>query len=92
VKHLVVFCSIAIALLASFPAAAQGGPGGRRFGHAGPPRQPPPQRVPVRDATADQRNANPMRLTPEQRQQLRRDIHDHGRDIYRDRGEAPRRR
>jgi hypothetical protein len=24
-------------------------------------------------------------MTPEQRRQLRRDVHDHGRDIYRDR-------
>ncbi len=47
----------------------------------GPPGRPtPPQQVPARD-TAN-RDA---RMTPEQRRQLRRDVHDHGRDIYRER-------
>lgn len=92
VKSLVVFCSMAVVLLASFQAVAQQPDMSRRLGQDGPPRQPP-QRVPVRDAAAQDRNAGrPMQMTPEQRQQLRRDIHDHGRDIYRERGKGGRRR
>jgi hypothetical protein len=30
------------------------------------------------------------RLTPQEGEQLRRDVNDHGRDIYRDRSGAPR--
>jgi len=87
VKFLVVFFSVAL-LLPSFPAAAQ-----NRSGPGNPARPPSPQRVPVRDATTDNRNADrPMQMTPEQRQQLRRDIHDHGREIYRERGKGGRRR
>jgi len=90
---MVVFLSVAMGLLSSFPAAAQNRPEGRGFGQGNSARPPAPQRVPVRDASAEGRNANrPMQMTPEQRQQLRRDIHDHGRDIYRDRGRGGRRR
>ena len=92
-NRLVVLCSIATLLLVTFPAAAQNSPGDRRFGQGSRVRQPPPQRVPARDATGEDRKARrDVRMTPEQRQQLRRDIHDHGRDIYRDRGDAGRRR
>jgi hypothetical protein len=49
---------------------------------------PPPQRdqMPPRDAQ------DPLRgqLTPDERRQLRRDIGDHGRDVYRDRRPPPR--
>jgi len=93
VKYGVVFFSVAIALLPSFPAAAQNRPEGRGFGPGNPARPPAPQRVPVRDPVAENRNASRhMQMTPEQRQQLRRDIHDHGRDIYRDRGKGGQRR
>jgi len=92
VKYLVVFFSVAMLLLA-VPAAAQNGPDERRFGQGNSLRQPAPQRVPVRERAVENRNANrSMQMTPEQRQQLRRDIHDHGRDIYRDRGNARQRR
>jgi hypothetical protein len=78
---LIALSGVVLILLASLPAAAQQaqqpGRGGGR-GAAGRPT--PPQQVPVRDAT--NRDA---RMTPEQRRQLRRDVHDHGRDIYRDR-------
>jgi len=40
--------------------------------------------VPARDTTNRDVNRD-ARMTPEQRRQLRRDVHDHGRDIYRDR-------
>lgn len=93
-KSWVVFCSVALVALASFPAVAQQteGQGGRRFGPGGPGHQGPPQRVPAREEKGDNRGGRNMHMTPEQRQQLRRDIHDHGRDIYRERGEARRRR
>jgi hypothetical protein len=40
--------------------------------------------VPARDTTNRDANRD-ARMTPEQRRQLRRDVHDHGRDIYRGR-------
>ena len=76
--------SCMLILLASLPATAQ--QGGKRMGPGGPGRDMPPQQVPVRDADLQQRDAHREgRMTPEQRRQLRRDVHDHGRDIYRDR-------
>lgn len=70
--------------LASFPATAQHAQGGGR--QAGPGRPTPPQQIPARDMRWQQRDANrDARMTPEQRRQLRRDVADHGRDIYRDR-------
>jgi hypothetical protein len=62
--------SVMLAALVSLPASAQQhGQGGRT---AGPARPSSPQR----DANHD------ARMTPEQRRQLRRDVADHGRDIY----------
>jgi hypothetical protein len=81
VKSLIVFGCMLAVLLASFPALAQHAQGGRGAAR-GPGRPTPPQQVPARDTTVQNRDA---RMTPEQRQQLRRDVHDHGRDIYRDR-------
>jgi hypothetical protein len=50
---------------------------------------PPPQRdqMPQRDFRGDRDAQDPRRgqLSPEERRQLRRDIGDHGRDVYRDR-------
>jgi len=86
VKSLIVFGCVVTVLLASFPALAQHGQGGRGAGRAGPGRPTPPQQMPARDTTFQNREANrDARMTPEQRQQLRRDVHDHGREIYRDR-------
>jgi len=71
-----------LVLLASFPAAAQ--KGGKRMEPAGPGRHTPPQQVPASDTGPQHRDAHlEGRMTPEQRQQLRRDVHKHGRDIYR---------
>jgi Spy/CpxP family protein refolding chaperone len=81
VKSLIVFGSIVAVLLASFPAMAQHAQGGRGAVRGAPGRPTPPQQIPARDTTQN-RDA---RMTPEQRQQLRRDVHDHGREIYRDR-------
>jgi hypothetical protein len=84
VKRLIGFGCIAAVLLASFPALAQHGQGGRSIGRGAPGRPTPPQQVPARDTTNRDANRD-ARMTPAQRQQLRRDVHDHGRDIYRDR-------
>jgi hypothetical protein len=70
-----------LAALVSLPAAAQHAQGGRNA--QGPGRATPPQQVPARDMRWQQRDANrDARMTPEQRRQLRRDVADHGRDIY----------
>jgi len=83
VKRLIALGGIALMLLASFPAMAQQGQGGR--GARGAPGRPtPPQQVPARDTT-NRDASRDARMSPEQRRQLRRDVHDHGRDIYRDR-------
>lgn len=67
--------------LAPLPATAQHAQGGGR--QAGPGRPSAPQQAPARDMRWQQRDANrDARMTPEQRRQLRRDVADHGRDIY----------
>jgi hypothetical protein len=73
--------SVMLAALVSLPVSAQQhGQGGRT---AGPARPSSPQQVPPRDTRQQQRDANhDARMTPEQRRQLRRDVADHGRDIY----------
>jgi hypothetical protein len=73
--------SVMLAALVSLPASAQHGQSGGRS--AGPGRPASPQQVPARDMRQQQRDANhDARMTPEQRRQLRRDVADHGRDIY----------
>jgi hypothetical protein len=72
-------------LLAFFSASAwaQHGQGGGRGPQGGPGRPSSPQQVPARDMRWQQHEANrDARMTPEQRRQLRRDVADHGRDIY----------
>ena len=72
--------SVLLAALVSLPASAQHGQGSRS---AGPGRPSSPQQVPARDMRQQQRDANrDARMSPEQRRQLRRDVADHGRDIY----------
>ncbi len=80
--------SIALFLLTSFSAMAQQGGGGGRPGRAGPARPMPPQQVPAHDMR--QNPQRDVRMTPEERRQLRRDVNDHGRDIYRDRSKPNR--
>jgi hypothetical protein len=85
VRFLIALGGFALILLASLPAAAQQqAQGDRGAGRGVPGRPTPPQQVPARDTTNRDVNRD-ARMTPEQRRQLRRDVHDHGRDIYRDR-------
>jgi hypothetical protein len=94
-KRLLIMASIATLLTAASPGHAQQPPpgGGRRME---PPMRPmpPPQRdqTPARDFRGDRDAQDPRRgqLSPEERRQLRRDIGDHGRDVYRDRRPPPR--
>ena len=84
-RVLIASVSVVLILLASLPAAAQQqAQGDRGAGRGAPGRPTPPQQVPARDTTNRDVNRD-ARMTPEQRRQLRRDVHDHGRDIYRDR-------
>ena len=84
-RVLIASVSVVLILLASLPAAAQQQTqGDRGAGRGAPGRPTPPQQVPARDTTNRDVNRD-ARMTPEQRRQLRRDVHDHGRDIYRDR-------
>jgi hypothetical protein len=87
VKTLMASAGISLMLLASHPALAQHDREGRRAGPAGTARPPKPasaqeakMQVPDRGG---ERRGGPM--TTEERQQLRRDVNDHGREIYRDR-------
>jgi hypothetical protein len=90
-KRLLIMVSIATLLAGAWPSHAQpqGPGGGGRRGMEQPmrPGQPtPPMPPPQRDFRGDAQD--PRRggqLTPEERRQLRRDIGDHGRDVYRDR-------
>lgn len=57
---------------------------------ASPQRQPPhdfrreaPQRFQRSDRRGEDDAARPQRLSPEERRQLRRDVHDAGRELYR---------
>jgi hypothetical protein len=90
VKRLLIMASIATLLSAAWPGhAQQPPPGGGRRGMEPPMRPMPPQhREPMRDHRGDRDAQDPRRgqqLSPEERRQLRRDIGDHGRDVYRDR-------
>ncbi|MCK9389531.1 MAG: hypothetical protein M0Q22_14190 [Sulfuritalea sp.] len=75
-------------------ASAQGPhrPQGRNASGGGPQRMMPDERRPAQispdDAAAP---ASGSRLTPEERRQLRRDVHDAGRDLYPERMPSGRR-
>ncbi|MGE5792238.1 MAG: hypothetical protein ACM36B_06085 [Bacteroidota bacterium] len=90
-KRLLIMASMATLLATAWPGhAQQPPPGGGRRGMEPPMRpMPPPQReqMPPRDFRGDRDGQDPRRghLSPEERRQLRRDIGDHGRDVYRDR-------
>jgi len=84
IVRIAVAVGVVVLALLSMPAEAQHAQGG---GRAGPGRPTPPQQAPARDMRQQQRDANrEARMTPEQRRQLRRDVADHGRDIYQDKG------
>ena len=89
-KRLVIMAGIAALLAGAWPSHAQPqGPGGsRRMDQPMRPMppMPPPQREPMRDFRGgDAQDPRRGQLSPEERRQLRRDIGDHGRDVYRDR-------
>lgn len=96
-RFLAAVAGIALALLAGPPAEAQnGGRDSHRFqrpqqerGAAPPPAQQ--RREAAEAAREGQRGADRPRgyLTPEERQQLRRDIREHGGELYRDRRQRP---
>lgn len=86
-KYLTFLAGVFVALAVSLPAQAQ--PGGRERAW-GAERRQQQQREFRRDGELQRRQQDRMageegRLTPEERQQLRRDIREHGRDVYRDR-------
>jgi hypothetical protein len=87
-EFLMALAGVALLWTLALPASAQQGqPPGPRFARPAPARPAPPQQIPARDAGPQQ--AHPQRdprMSPEERRQLRRDVHDHGRDIYRERG------
>ncbi len=86
-KCLTFLAGVFLAVAASAPAQAQ--PGGRERAWGAERQQ---QREFRRDEDLQRRQQDrmtgeqrrPGRLTPEERQQLRRDIREHGRDVYRD--------
>jgi len=88
--------SIATLLMSAVPSHAQPGGGGGRRGMDRPTRQAPPPhqpQTPPRDFRNDRDAQDPRRgqqLSPEERRQLRQDIGNHGRDVYRDRQPPPR--
>lgn len=83
---------LATVLLFAAEVSAQGVQGPRRERFGGPP----PQRM-MPDARPTQFNADGdtaqqrQRMTPEERRQLRRDVHDAGRDLYPERRRERRR-
>ena len=79
-KTLIAGLGMVILLASSHVFAQQGG---KRMLPAGPGKQTPPQQMPASDTGPQHRDAHlEGRMTPEQRRQLRRDVHSHGRDIY----------
>jgi len=85
VKHIVTLAGALLALVASLPAQAQPGDGQRRFERFQQQREMRREEFQRRPLERDGEEGRPGRLTPEERQQLRRDIREHGRDVYRDR-------
>lgn len=90
-KRFAALAGIFMALAVSLPAQAQPGDGPRRFERFQQQRDFQRQREMRREEFQRQQQerqeqeGRPGRLTPEERQQLRRDIREHGRDVYRDR-------
>lgn len=82
-KALSAIAGMIVMLLASWPAAAEQGTPVRRAERAAPAPHGRPMPPPQREGP----HAQPAqdRMTPEERQQLRRDIRQHGRDVYRER-------
>lgn len=58
---------------------------GREANSGGPPRMMPAEQRPESFLPRDAEPPGGNRLSPEERRQLRRDVHDAGRDLYPDR-------
>jgi len=88
VARIISLLGMLLSLLATWPALGQMGPPQDRRGER---MGPPPGRpmVPARQAEFPGRPPHaPMeRMTREERRQLRQDIHQHGRELYRPRRE-----
>lgn len=89
-KHLAALAGVLLALVFSVPALAQSGDGPRRLerprqGEAQEQRKSRREAFTYRQQEREKGEAGSGRLTPEERQQLRRDIREHGRSVYRKR-------
>lgn len=84
-KRFTALAGVLLALAFSFPAQAQPGDGSRRFERNQQQRELRREEWQRRQQERQEREGRPGRLTPEERQQLRRDIREHGRDVYRPR-------
>ena len=84
-KRFATLAGVLLVLVASLPAQAQPGDGQRRFERFQQQREMRREEFQRRQFERDGQEGRPGRLTPEERQQLRRDIREHGRDVYRDR-------
>jgi len=90
-KRIGIIIGIAAALAAAVPSfAQQGPPPGRKGMERQQPMQPmrpmgPQRESPTQPADFRNRDMGRQSMTPDERRQLRRDITDHGKDVYRDR-------
>ena len=87
-KTILAVAGILAALLGTWPAVAQQDPPDRRAARSGPAEERP---MPPARRVGSMERPRPDQMTPEERQQLRRDIYDHGREVYRDRHRPDRR-
>ena len=83
-KRMMVIAGLAAALVAAWPAFAQTGPQGRRAMDRPPPAQPMQPSRPGDLRERDKETPRRATMTPDERRDLRRDIRDHGREVYRD--------
>jgi hypothetical protein len=83
-KRIILIAGLAAALASASPAFAQSGPQGRRATDRPPPTQPTPPARPADLRQGDKDTPRRATMTPDERRDLRRDIRDHGREVYRD--------
>jgi hypothetical protein len=89
-KRMMIVTGVAAALAVAWPAFAQSGSQGRRATERPQPAPPPSRPADLRD----QGREPPRRatMTPDERRDLRRDIRDHGREVYGDPKSGPQKR
>lgn len=85
VKRIVLLAGALMAVAVGVPARAQPGDGTRNFERFHQQREMRREEFQRRHQEREEREGRPGRLTLEERQQLRRDIREHGRDVYRER-------